>query len=130
VDRTLPTLAVRGGRAIAGDSMGGYGAMNLALGHPDRFAVAESWLGFFNGLNGELRADRPFIARAGLHAFVYGASADKIANPSENLPFAAALRAAGADAHGTVYSGDHSLETIQSHLGSMLTFAGRALSQR
>ncbi len=130
VDHSLPTVAERAGRAIAGDSMGGYGAMNLALGHPERFAAVESWLGFFNGLERELRADRPLIARAGLHAFVYGGSTDTIADPSEDLPFAAALRAAGADAHGAVYPGGHSLETIQAHLGSMLAFAGRALSPR
>ena len=128
VDRTLPTVANRGGRAIAGDSMGGYGAMNVALAHPDRFAAVESWLGFFNGLEGELQADRSFISRAGLHAFVYGGSSDTIADPSEDVPFAAALRAAGADAHGAIYPGGHSLETIQSHLGTMLALAGRALS--
>ncbi len=128
VDRTLPTVADRGGRAIAGDSMGGYGSMNVALAHPERFAAVESWLGFFNGLEGQLRADRPLLSRMGLRAFVYGASSDTIANPSENQPFAAELRAAGASAHGAVYPGGHSLETIQAHLGSMLAFAGRALS--
>jgi enterochelin esterase-like enzyme len=129
VDRTLPTVADRNGRAIAGDSMGGYGAMNLALSHPDRFAAVESWLGFFNGLQGELHADRPLLSRMGLRAFVYGGAADTIADPSENLPFAAQLRAAGASARGAVYPGGHSLETIQAHLGSMLVFAGRALSR-
>ncbi|HET7198692.1 MAG TPA: alpha/beta hydrolase-fold protein, partial [Burkholderiales bacterium] len=39
VDRMLPTLASRGQRAIAGDSMGGYGAMNIALGNPARFSI-------------------------------------------------------------------------------------------
>jgi len=129
VDRTLPTIADRGGRAIAGDSMGGYGAMNAALSHPERFAAVESWLGFFDGLAGKLRADRPLLSRIGLHAFVYGGSEDTIANPSENAPFAAALRAAGARAHSAVYPGEHSLETIRAHLGSMLVFAGRALAQ-
>ena len=127
VDRTLPTVADRGGRAIAGDSMGGYGAMRLTLAHPDRFAAVESWLGFFNGLEGQLRADRAVITRNGLHAFVYGGTEDRIADPSENAPFAAALRAAGASAQGVVYPGGHSLETIQEHLESMLAFAGRAL---
>jgi Putative esterase len=127
VDRMLPTQADRGGRAIAGDSMGGYGAMNVALAHPYRFSVVESWLGFFNGLDGELRADRPLLARIGLHAFVYGGQSDDIADPAEDLPFAAALRAAGANAKGAVYPGEHSLATIHAHLGSMLTFAGRAL---
>ncbi len=128
VDRMLPTIADRGARAIAGDSMGGYGAMNLALGHPERFAVVESWLGFFNGLEGELRVDRPLLSRIGLHAFVYGGESDHIANPDENAPFAAALRAAGADARSAVYPGEHNLETLEAHLTSMLTFAGRALS--
>ena len=129
VDRTLPTVADRTGRAIAGDSMGGYGAMNVALAHPDRFTAVESWLGFFNGLDGELRADRPFLSRMGLRAFVYGASEDTIADPSEDAPFAAALRAAGASARSAVYPGGHSLETIQAHLRGMLAFAGVALSQ-
>jgi enterochelin esterase-like enzyme len=128
VDRMLPTIAARGARAIVGDSMGGYGAMNVALSNPERFAVVESWLGFFNGLENKLRADRPLLARIGLHAFVYGGESDQIADPSENAPFAAALRAAGASAKSAVYPGGHSLETLQTHLSSMLTFAGHTLS--
>ena len=74
VDRMLPTIADRAARAIAGDSMGGYGAMRAALENPYRFSVVESWLGFFNGLEGELRADRAVLARLGLRALLYGAS--------------------------------------------------------
>ncbi len=128
VDRLLPTIPSRSARAIAGDSMGGYGAMRAALENPYRFSVVESWLGFFNGLEGALRADRSVFARLGLHAFLYGAAADTIADPAENAPFAAALRASGASARSAVYSGEHSLATIEAHLGSMLTFAGRALA--
>jgi Putative esterase len=127
IDEMLATVPVRGARAVVGDSMGGYGAMNVALANPYRFGVVESWLSFFNGLEGDLHADRPIFARLGLHAFVYGGEQDHIANPDEDLPFAAALRAAGADAHGAVYPGEHSLETIEAHLESMLVFAGRAL---
>ncbi len=127
IDRMLPTVPARGARAVVGDSMGGYGAMNVALANPYRFAVVESWLSFFNGLEGDLRADRPIISRLGLHAFVYGGEQDHIANPDEDLPFAAALRAAGADASGAIYPGEHSLETIEAHLESMLVFAGHAL---
>ncbi len=129
VDRMLPTFANRGARAIAGDSMGGYGAMNVALHNPDRFAVVESWLGFFNGLEGLLHSDEPIISHMGLHAFVYGGESDDIADPAEDAPFAAALRAAGATAYGAVFPGGHSLETVQAHLGSMLAFAGRGLSR-
>jgi enterochelin esterase-like enzyme len=128
IDRMLPTLATRGQRGIAGDSMGGYGAMNIALGHPQRFAIVESWLGFFDGLDGELRAARQTIERQGLHAYVYGGASDTIANPSENAPFAARLRAAGASAHGAVYAGGHTMETLEAHLGRMLLYAGRALA--
>jgi enterochelin esterase-like enzyme len=127
VDRMLPTVPARDARAVMGDSMGAYGAMNVALANPYRFAVVESWLGFFNGLEGDVRADRPIIKRLGLHAFVYGGEQDHIANPDEDLPFAAALRSAGADANGAIYPGEHSLATVEAHLTSMLTFAGQSL---
>jgi hypothetical protein len=129
IDRMLPTVPARNARAIVGDSMGGYGAMNLALSNPYRFGVVESWIGFFNGLEGDLRGDRPIISRLGLHAFVYGAEQDHIASPAEDLPFAAALRGAGADAAGAIYPGEHNLETVEAHLHDMLVFAGRALRQ-
>jgi enterochelin esterase-like enzyme len=127
IDEMLATVPARGARAVVGDSMGGYGAMNVALANPYRFGVVESWLSFFNGLEGNVRADRPIFSRLGLHAFVYGGEQDHIANPDEDQPFAAALRAAGAEAHGAVYPGEHNLETIEAHLESMLVFAGHAL---
>jgi len=128
IDRMLPTIPTRAARAIAGYSMGGYGAMHLALTHPQTFAAVESWLGFFDGLAGPLRADRPTISRLGLRAYLYGAASDEIADPAENAPFAAQLRAAGADAHSAVYPGEHDFETLQAHLEQMLAFAGRKLS--
>jgi enterochelin esterase-like enzyme len=128
IDRMLPTVATRNGRAIAGDSMGGYGAMNLALANPRRFSVVESWLGFFNGLGSELKAAQPVIAREGLQAFVYGGADDDIANPGEDAPFAARLRTAGATAHSAIYEGGHTMETLREHLTHMLLFAGRALA--
>ncbi len=45
VDSTFQTKASRGGRAIAGLSMGGYGAFKLALQHPDMFCAAVSFSG-------------------------------------------------------------------------------------
>jgi S-formylglutathione hydrolase FrmB len=130
VDRMLPTVAGRDARAIAGASMGGYGAMNIALAHPYRFAIVESWLGFFDGLDAQLRADRRLLPRIGLQAFIYGAASDQIANPAETAPFVAALLAAGASAKGALYPGDHSLETLHAHLGRMLAFVGQAFAQR
>ncbi|MGB9619621.1 MAG: alpha/beta hydrolase [Armatimonadota bacterium] len=45
VDATFPTRACRDGRAVAGLSMGGYGAFKLALKHPDMFSAAVSLSG-------------------------------------------------------------------------------------
>ncbi len=129
IDRMLPTQAARSARAIAGDSMGGYGAMNVALGNPRRFSIVESWLGFFNGLEDELQAARPVIAREGLHAYLYGGASDPIADPSENAPFAAQLRDAGAHAHSAVYVGGHTMQTLQAHLRHMLLYVGRSLNE-
>ena len=46
VDRNYRTIASRAGRALAGLSEGGYGAINLALHHPREFSVVESWSGY------------------------------------------------------------------------------------
>lgn len=45
IDRIFPTRATRAGRAVGGLSMGGYGAVKLALGHPDLFVSAVSHSG-------------------------------------------------------------------------------------
>ena len=45
VDSAFRTLATRVHRGVAGLSMGGYGAIALALRHPDRFAAAASHSG-------------------------------------------------------------------------------------
>jgi S-formylglutathione hydrolase FrmB len=45
VDTFFPTKKSRDGRAIGGLSMGGYGALRLALGYPDRFISATSHSG-------------------------------------------------------------------------------------
>ncbi len=127
MDRMLPTSAMRGGRAIAGLSMGGYGAMAIALDHPTRFSVVESWLGFFNGLQGQLQADEPIIARQGLHAFIYGAASDKIADPSQDPLFGEQLTEAGVQAQAYIYPGQHNVATVGEHLSSMLAYAGQQL---
>jgi enterochelin esterase-like enzyme len=130
IDRMLPTVRNRGARAIAGYSMGGYGSLNVALSNPEAFSVAESWCGFFNGLEGKLHADRTTISRLGLHAFLYGAAEDTIADPAENAPFAAQLRAVGASAQSAVYSGGHTFETFSSHLEQMLIYASKAMAEQ
>ena len=45
VDATYRTIASREGRAIAGVSMGGYGALSIGLRHPDEYAAVASHSG-------------------------------------------------------------------------------------
>ncbi|MBN2452554.1 MAG: esterase family protein [Lentisphaeria bacterium] len=45
VQRFLPARTDRGGRCIGGLSMGGYGALRLALGYPERYVSANSHSG-------------------------------------------------------------------------------------
>lgn len=45
VDANIRTVAARSGRAIAGLSQGGFGAMSYAARHPDMFAAAASFSG-------------------------------------------------------------------------------------
>lgn len=40
IDESLPTIANRGGRALVGFSMGGFGALRYALAYPQTFAAA------------------------------------------------------------------------------------------
>lgn len=127
VDRMLPTIPRRWARAIAGSSMGGFGAMHVALANPYRFSVVESWLGFFDNLERELRADRRAIERLGLHAFLYGASEDPVAVPAEDPWFAGLLRSAGAQAHSAIYPGGHSLQKVSEYLETGLLFAAHSL---
>ena len=44
-DRLFPTIRSRRGRALAGLSMGGYGALMLAMRHPEMFCAASSHSG-------------------------------------------------------------------------------------
>jgi enterochelin esterase-like enzyme len=50
VDASLPTIPSPSGRVIAGLSAGGYGAIDIALRHPNTFGAAESWSGYFTPL--------------------------------------------------------------------------------
>jgi putative tributyrin esterase len=63
VERVFPTVAERRGRAIAGLSMGGYGAVMLALRHPEAFCAACSHSGAL------MFAHRPIPDRPDVDAF-------------------------------------------------------------
>lgn len=46
IDQRYRTIATPAGRAIAGLSEGGFGAINIALHNPNEFRVVESWSGY------------------------------------------------------------------------------------
>jgi len=57
IEQTFPAIAKREGRFIGGLSMGGYGALRIGLGYPDRFASANSHSGAL--MFGSRRPDSP-----------------------------------------------------------------------
>ncbi|HEU0023035.1 MAG TPA: alpha/beta hydrolase-fold protein [Thermoleophilaceae bacterium] len=59
VDRTFRTVARRGGRAVAGLSMGGFGTMSYAARRPDTFAAAASFSGAVDSVHPAIRAVTP-----------------------------------------------------------------------
>jgi S-formylglutathione hydrolase FrmB len=63
-ERLLPAKRTRGGRAIGGLSMGGYGALRLALSHPDLFVSANSHSGaLMRGTRGWTERNDPEFVR-------------------------------------------------------------------
>jgi S-formylglutathione hydrolase FrmB len=67
VDARYRTVARRSGRAVAGLSMGGFGAMTYAARHPDTFVAAAAFSGAVdtnNPLDIAITGDEPFGPRA------------------------------------------------------------------
>lgn len=78
VDGTFQTVAKREGRAIAGLSMGGYGAFKLALQHPDMFCAAVSFSGALD-MRSRMDSEPPWMAE---HRLIFG---DNIAGTREDV---------------------------------------------
>jgi S-formylglutathione hydrolase FrmB len=144
VDQTWPTIASRSGRGIAGLSMGGYGAVNVALHHLNRFSTVESWSGYFNqtrtgpyvGASKRLiRATSPafYVHRLGgqlaanpIHVLLYVSPTEGFAD--EQAPFVKTLRSLRVPVTARVFRGDHDFDFWSSRMGLALTFGSRWLS--
>lgn len=112
VDHRWPTIADRDHRVLAGNSEGAYAAANLTLRHLSTFGAFESWSGYFRQTRtgvfarasaAQLAANSPIdlasrvhLGAPGrtLHAYLYGGAQDP--DTRQLMPFARALRAAGA----------------------------------
>jgi S-formylglutathione hydrolase FrmB len=96
VDSHYRTVASGSGRAIAGLSEGGYGAVDIALHHPGEFSVVESWSGYErpdklrsifgpklqllpgNDPRRLVRRDAPALRSRGTYFWFYSGSTDRL----------------------------------------------------
>ncbi len=81
IDSRFRTIATVRGRAIIGESAGGYGAAVIGFDHLDRYAAIESWSGYFvpTDPTGLVKLDRGSKAandRASLHHLVATSAAE------------------------------------------------------
>jgi enterochelin esterase-like enzyme len=141
IDNDYPTKHGRGSRAIAGISMGGYGAINLALGHSDRFGIAASWSGYFvsntpqvDGPEGSAtwRARSPLLSvshmapalrRRPIATSFYSGRADRFFG--ENVSFNTTLARLGIPHRFRAVAGGHDAAVWRAQMTTELTWIGR-----
>jgi enterochelin esterase-like enzyme len=144
VDSTWPTVQSRSGRAIGGLSMGGYGAMNIALHHLGLFSTIESWSGYFTqtptgpfvgASRATLRANSPAayapslrnqVASDPIHVLLYISRTDPLR--VQQGPFAAELASLGVPVEQHEFGGPHNFALWSNHMRLALGFADRWLS--
>jgi enterochelin esterase-like enzyme len=139
VDARFATKADRTHRAIAGNSEGAYGAVNIALRQLGTFGVAESWSGYFTqtptgpfkgATSTRLRANSPAayvgsmrarLTRQPFYALLYSGRRDP---ESKLMPgFAARLRAAGGHVDVSVPPGAHTWKLWRAEMPAALRYA-------
>ena len=144
VDRRFPTAADRRHRVIAGNSEGAYAAANLGLRHLRMFGALEAWSGYYRQTRtgvfkhatavtlrnyspaDSVRGLHPAIARLPLQAYLYAGAQDP--DVGQLGPFAAALRAAGAQVHARVLRGRHDWRLWRAQTPAMLRWASGAMT--
>jgi S-formylglutathione hydrolase FrmB len=125
-------------RAIAGFSMGGYGAMNVALRHPDLFSQVATFAGYFHvddpdGMFGKdakaIAANSPdqhVAAARGLRTLLLtGDHDEEPVVKGESARFKALLDQRGLPATLAVSPGGHSWSWVSSQFGVLFDFLNR-----
>ncbi|MFN2629187.1 MAG: alpha/beta hydrolase, partial [Gaiellaceae bacterium] len=112
IDARYRTIASGAGRAIAGLSEGGFGAIDIALHHPREFSVVESWSGYqrpdklraiYGSRLQQLGANDPFtllprvVRRLRTYFWIYSGSDDPLRK--QNRAFATELARQGVPHH-------------------------------
>ncbi|HEY3612454.1 MAG TPA: alpha/beta hydrolase-fold protein [Gaiellales bacterium] len=141
IDADYRTQPTRAGRAIAGISMGGYGAINLALGHTGTYAIASSWSGYFvsntpsvDGPHGSAswRARSPLLAvaarapalrRQPVATSFYSGRADRFFG--ENVSFDRTLSQLGIPHRFRAVPGGHDAAVWRAQMTTELRWIGR-----
>ncbi|MCA1634155.1 MAG: esterase family protein [Acidobacteria bacterium] len=83
VQRRFRTNEARAGRAVAGLSMGGYGALKFGLKHPEKFALAASMSGAFSAASWKPEDPLPEFVRPSITR-VFG-PADSPTRPANDI---------------------------------------------
>ena len=143
VDEHFPTIADRSHRAIAGLSMGGYGALNIGLHHLSTFGTIESWSGYFHeeragpfsrATPANLRYNSPAayapsvaaqIRRLPVHVFLYSGAQDPLTH--NQVSFAQELRRAGVMVRAAEPPGLHDWRLWRAEMPTALSYAGHWL---
>jgi enterochelin esterase-like enzyme len=123
IDRRYRTIRSGRARALAGLSEGGYGAINIGLGHPREFHVLESWSGYeraddiasiFGNDRALLTANSPLQTIDGsaarlrrLHSYIWFYSGSDDHFRHQNQAFADALDATGVSHRFFLVRGGH-----------------------
>jgi S-formylglutathione hydrolase FrmB len=125
IDSRYRTIRTGSGRAIAGLSEGGYGALNIGLHHPGEFDVLESWSGYeqadalrsiFATSPERLAWNSPFtvlprvarsLRRDHTYIWLYSGTTDRRSLNVENTRFARKLAALHISHHYFVGVGGH-----------------------
>jgi len=143
VDGRYRTIRSGAGRALAGLSEGGYGALNIGLHHPDEFKVLESWSGYeraddlrsiFGGDPRLLAWNTPLdtlphraaaLRRAHTYVWLYSGTTDSMR--TQNAAFARMLGTVGVAHRFFLVRGGHDWAVWRGQAAHALLAASRRL---
>ena len=117
VDKMFPTMAERAGRCVGGLSMGGYGAVKLALRYPEMFCSANSHSGALGFAHWALSTD---TGDAFAVEFTRVIGTSPVGGPNDLFALASALESAARPALAIdCGTGDHLLEANRAFHGHL-----------
>ncbi|MEA2449597.1 MAG: hypothetical protein QOG63_1529 [Thermoleophilaceae bacterium] len=143
-DARFATRPKRVDRGLAGDSEGGFAAVNIALHHIGTFGLAESWGGYLRQKPEGVFAHTPatllwhnepplFLPHVAarlrgepFHAYLYKGSRETAFVKNRMRRFAGRLRSYGADATFSVFPGGHDWRLWRRQTPRMLAYASQS----